>query len=195
MGEFIWKVVWKININLDSLNNKSLENELEDALNKEELTDELKDVLEKAELTLKLSLQDANTIHVEPIKNELKIENKLTFEKANKVVNESKEETKTPFWKKFLVSSYKVFEEFFDSMAKKFLKEKYKLNYSVYNDGKKAITALKNNDIKTFLTKGTDSILYTLKKIPANVKKVIKSTKNVAIDEVFSWKEWMRAVS
>ena len=72
-------------------------------------------------------------------------------------------------------------------MARKFLKEKYKLNYSVYNDGKKAVVAAKNRDFKTFFKKGTDAILYVFKKIPAASKKVIKNTKNVAIDEIFSW--------
>lgn len=148
----------------------------------------MKDVLEKAELTLKL--KDSNTICVEQVNLNNKVETSIKNKdeiKENKI--EDKKEEKPPMWKKVLTSSYKVFEEFFDSMARKLLKEKYKLNYSVYNDGKKAFVALKSDDIKTFLKKGTDSILYAIKKIPASTKKIIKNTKNVAIDEVFSWKE------
>ena len=185
-----------INIELDSLNNKQLENELEDALKRDSLSDELKDVLEKAELTLKLSLEDSNTIRIESIKESNNKENSLINNQKNIGKSENKElkkdfveNKKQNVFYKILKSTYRVCEEFFDSMAKKFLKEKYKLNYSVYNDGKKAIYAIKDKDVKTFLKKGSDSVLYIFKNIPVNIKKVIKNTKNVAIDEIFSWKD------
>ena len=81
---------------------------------------------------------------------------------------------------------YRVGEEFFDSMARKFLKEKFKWNFSVYNDGKDAVKSIKEKDYKNFIKKGTDSILYTIKKIPNSTKKIIKNTKNKVIDEVFA---------
>ena len=178
-------------------NDKYLENKLEDVFENDDLKSELLDVLEKSELTLKLHLDGKDTICIEQVKNANIEKDKNKEDESVKTIDEKtdnlpqntrKEENKKEnFAAKFFKSTYKVFEEFFDSMARKFLKEKYKLNYSVYNDGKKAVVAAKNRDFKTFLKKGTDAILYVFKKIPAASKKVIKNTKNVAIDEIFSW--------
>lgn len=107
--------------------------------------------------------------------------------KENNISNEKNGEISK--LKKITKSFLKIFEAFFDSIAKGFLKKKYKINNSVYNDGKKAIIAASNKDSKTFLKKATDAILNMIKKIPTDKKKIIKNTKNVAIDEIYSWKE------
>lgn len=100
--------------------------------------------------------------------------------------NEKKNENKIL---KVAFSVGRVFEEFIDSFAKKKLKEKYNLNYSVYNDGKKAIIAATKKDDKTFWKKATDSVLNAIKKIPTDTRKIIKNTKNAVIDEIFSWRK------
>ena len=155
---------------------------MEDVLKDEKFMEGLSEVLEKDNISLKISTVK-DELKIEEIKNE----NKTTQagEKNNKEPDKKKENK----FLKLLGSVGRVFEELFDSVARKFLKEKFKLNYSVYNDGKKAVVAVKNKDAKTFWKKATDSILYIFKKIPAETKKVIKNTKNVAIDEIFSWKK------
>lgn len=147
--------------------------------------EDLSKVLEKDSISFKISTSD-DKVQV----SEMKIENASNFveKKENKELTyvEGGKESK---FVKIITSVGRVFEEFIDSFAKKFLKEKFKLNYSVYNDGKKAFVAVKNKDSKTFWKKATDSLLYIFKKIPSETKKVIKNTKNVAIDEIFSWKK------
>ncbi len=189
-----------ININLNVLDRNSvLENELEKVLQNQSVQDELRKTLNDTNMLIKLSLEDGKTIKAQNVtKDELikEVENtKDTKNNSNNNVVQSKNELNvevkkpTPLVKKILKSAYKIGEEFIDSSARRFLKKKYKLNYSVYNDGKKAIIAATQKDLKNFLKSGTDALLYTAKKIPAETKKVIKNTKNVAIDEVFSWKQ------
>lgn len=158
---------------------------MEDVLKDERFMEELSEVLERDNVSLKISAGN-DELKVE----EIKIEGKTTQVggKNNKDPSQETEKKENKF-KKFLGSVGRVFEEFFDSFARKFLKEKFKLNYSVYNDGKKAVVAAKNKDAQTFWKKATDSILYVFKKIPAETKKLIKNTKNVAIDEIFLWKK------
>ena len=59
----------------------------------------------------------------------------------------------------------------------------------MYNDGKKAVIAIQSKDTKTFFKKASDALLNLIKKIPPDTRKIIKNTKNVAIDEICSWKE------
>lgn len=188
-----------ININLNILDrNITLENELEKVLRNQNVQDELKKTLNDTNMLIKLSLEDGKTIKAQNVtKDELIKEaiDKNARNQSNSSIVQDKNKLNvevqkpTPLVKKILKSAYKIGEEFIDSSARKFLKKKYKLNYSVYNDGKKAIVAATQKDLKNFLKSGTDAILYTVKKIPAETKKVIKNTKNVAIDEVFSWKQ------
>ena len=158
---------------------KNTQNLLKETLDDRELLDKLNAALENKNTVLKISINDKENIKIEEMKDE---EISIKQEKNDNRVNNSK-------MKKITKSFFKVFEELFDSVAKNFLKKKYKINNSVYNDGKKAVVAVRNKDAKTFWKKATDSILYIFKKIPAETKKVIKNTKNVAIDEIFSWKK------
>lgn len=152
---------------------------MSEALNDDKVLDKLNEVLEDKKTALNISLDDRNVIKIE--------EKDLTVSENKKIINEVKKK-ESSFDGKFLKSFYKVFESFLDSVTKTFLKKKYKINNSVYNDGKKAIIAIHNKDLKTFLKKSTDSILNLLKKIPTDTRKIIKNTKNVAIDEIYSWK-------
>lgn len=152
------------------------------------INNQLNETLEDTSTILKISLQDNNQINIKRIKDErdIKEENKIILSQksnSNEIVD-TKNNSKI---KMVLKSLYRVGEEFIDSMVRKFLKEKFKWNFSVYNDGKDALKSIGKKDYKIFIKKGTDSILYTIKKIPNDTKKVIKNTKNKAIDEVFSW--------
>lgn len=181
-----------IDINLGSLEKSEFGKGLESILKDEKISEELKDALEKTNMSLNLYLNDEKEISISETKNEKEL-SKKEAEKNNiqNVNNETvKNETKKESMIKKVSRSFcKVFEEFFDSMMRKFLKEKYKMNYSVYNDSKKAYKALSANDTKTFWKKGSDAVLNAIKKIPANTKKIIKNTKNTAIDEIYSWSE------
>ena len=149
-----------------------------EALNDTEVMNKLNQVLERKETTINISLDEGNVIKVEEKKMEVTDEKKVLKTDEKRTVSISK----------ILKSVYKVFESFFDSIVKSFLKKKYKINNSVYNDGKKAVIALTEKDTKTFLKKATDSVLNLLKKLPVSTRKIIKDTKNVAIDEIYSWK-------
>lgn len=152
------------------------------------INNQLNETLEDTSTILKISLQDNNQINIKRIKDErdIKEENKIILsQKSNS--NEIVDIKNNSKIKMVLKSLYRVGEEFIDSMVRKFLKEKFKWNFSVYNDGKDALKSIGKKDYKTFIKKETDSILYTIKKIPNDTKKVIKNTKNKAIDEVFSW--------
>lgn len=128
----------------------------------------MNEVLKEKELTLKVSNDDEKSILIQETQNNniKKDENTLT-RKAKKV-------------------AFKTLGAFIDSFAKNFLKKKYKINYSVYNDGKKAVQAIKNKDRKTFYKKASDAVLNLIKKLPASTRKIIKDTKNGAIDEICS---------
>ena len=166
-----------IRLEIDTLKNESRDL-LEDVLNNQELLNNLNEVLEKEKSVLKISLEDENIIKIEEKRTtDYKDKNEIIIEKSKEVSKVSK----------FIKSFYKIFESFFDSVAKNFLKKKYKINNSVYNDGKKAIVAISEKDTKTFFKKVTDSLLGLFKKIPGDTKKIIKNTKNVAIDEIYSW--------
>lgn len=158
---------------------KNTQNLLKETLDDRELLDKLNAALENKNTVLKISINDKENIKIEEMKDE---EISIKQEKNDNRVNNSK-------MKKITKSFFKVFEELFDSVAKNFLKKKYKINNSVYNDGKKAVIAAHNKDSKTFLKKSTDAVLNMIKKIPTDKKKIIKNTKNVAIDEIYSWKE------
>ena len=160
---------------------------------------ELNNTLNETSEILRISLKDNNVVNVQKVKEneEIKLGEKLELDnnsgdKNVVVINtntekELAENNRRAKVKMVLRSAYRVGEEFLDSVARKYLKKRYKLNFSVYNDGKDAVKSVMIKDYKTFLKKGTDSILYAIKKIPADTKKVIKNTKNKAIDEVFSW--------
>ena len=148
-------------------------------LNDPKLLNKLNEVLEEKNSTINISLDDKNVIKIE--------EKEIQGKNIQKNVFKTKGED-TSLFLKVIKSSYKIFESFFDSIAKNFLKKKYKINNSVYNDGKKAVVAICSKDTKTFLKKVTDSVLNLFKKIPSDTRKIIKNTKNVAIDEIYSWK-------
>lgn len=154
---------------------------LEETLNDRDLINKLNEVLENKKSILKISVDEEDKIKIEEIRND-----ELSVNKENKKVPEKEEVLKI---KKVAKSFFKIFEELIDSVAKNFLKKKYKINNSVYNDGKKAVQAIQNKDSKTFLKKATDAILNLIKKIPTDKKKIIKNTKNIAIDEIYSWKQ------
>ena len=135
-------------------------------------------MLDSEKTTINISLDKGNVIKVEEIKTELTKQEKVQKDNGKSTVSAGK----------ILKSIYKVFESFFDSIAKIFLKKKFKINNSVYNDGKKAIIALHEKDTKTFWKRVTDSALNLLKKIPSDTRKIMKNTKNVAIDEIYSWR-------
>ncbi len=177
----------KINIDLDlASNNRKLTNEKK--LENNKINNQLNETLESTSTILKTSLQDNNQMDIKSIKNEkgIKEENKIMQAQSNNADKAVDTKNKSKI-KMVLKSVYKIGEEFIDSMARKILKEKFKWNFSVYNDGKDAFKSIKEKDYKNFIKKGTDSILYTIKKIPSSTKRVIKNTKNKAIDEVFSW--------
>ncbi|MBR3887567.1 MAG: hypothetical protein IKJ32_00510 [Clostridia bacterium] len=73
-----------------------------------------------------------------------------------------------------------------DSIAKKYLKDKFKVNYSTYNDGKKALQAAIKKDGQTFFKKGFDVIFSSFKKLPATTKMVFRNVKNKVVEEAFS---------
>ena len=151
---------------------------LKDALNDTKVIEKLNEVLEKEKTTINIYREGKeDLIRVEEKKEELTIENIVPKVKENRTITITK----------VLKAMYRIFEGFVDSIAKNFLKKKYKINNSVYNDGKKAVAALVGKDTKTFWKKATDSILNFLKKIPSDARKIIKNTKNIAIDEIYSW--------
>lgn len=187
------KINIDLNDNINSLTNEKTSREVE----VEKINNELNESLESVSTVLKISLQKDGKINVQKLDEANSLES-LTYKKqedknvdvSQTVKKEEKsEETKTKESKvkKALKSVYRIGEELIDSVARSFLKKKFKLNYSVYNDGKSAIKSIISKDYKKTIKKGTDSILYMIKKIPANIKKIIKNTKNKAIDEAFAW--------
>ncbi len=178
--------------------NKELSNEKNELKIERDIENkQLNETLEKTNTLLKLSLGEGQKLNVKVISNEqnskeistsnLEIKSTDAVTTKSVVTKNDIEDKKSSIVNKVLKSVYRVGEEFFDSMARKFLKEKFKWNFSVYNDGKDAVKSIKEKDYKNFIKKGTDSILYTIKKIPNSTKKIIKNTKNKAIDEVFAW--------
>ena len=153
-------------------------------MNDKELINKLNEILDDKNSVLKISMDDKENLKIEEVENKEKSVGDINI---NNVTDTKKEEVSK--LKKFTKSVFKVFEEVFDSVAKNFLKKKYKINNSVYNDGKKAVIAIQNKDTKTFWKKATDAVLNLIKKIPTDKKKIIKNTKNVAIDEIYAWKE------
>ena len=87
---------------------------------------------------------------------------------------------------KLLASAGRIGETLVDSIAKKYLKDKFKVNYSTYNDGKKALKAAIKKDGETFLKKGFDVVFSSFKKLPATTKMVLRNVKNKVVDEVIS---------
>ncbi|MBQ9279759.1 MAG: hypothetical protein IJ215_01755 [Clostridia bacterium] len=171
----------------------NVERNLEEAFDSEKLNNELKETLEKASLTLKLYLKDDNTIGIEQVKDSKKSTTKEKSKEVEKFENLTdvaldrlKVDTKKSMVGKGARVVLRVGEELLDSSLREFFKKKYKWNYSVYNDAKSAALATRNKDYQTAIKKATDSILYSIPKISASTKKIIKNTKNVAIDEGFS---------
>ena len=165
-----------IKLELDTLKDES-KDLLEDALNDEKLLAKINEVLENEKMVLNITREPNDIIKIEEVK----------LNKTEDVIKNEKVKEKDSKTVKFIKSFLKVSESFFDTFAKNFLKKKFKINNSVYNDGKKAVVAIQNKDAKTFWKKATDSILNLFKKIPADAKKIIKNTKNTAIDEIYAW--------
>lgn len=172
----------KIKLEIDALNTNT-QNLLEETLNDKKLLDKLSEILDDKDSMLKLSIDDKENIKIEEVKKD-----EISEGKIEQNVSKDMKKEKTSLLKKVTKSFFRIFEEFFDSVAKNFLKKKYKINNSVYNDGKKAVIAIRDKDSKTFLKKVTDAVLNMIKKIPTDKKKIIKNTKNIAIDEIYSWK-------
>ena len=85
-----------------------------------------------------------------------------------------------------MASAGRIGETLVDSIAKKYLKDKFKVNYSTYNDGKKALKAAIKKDGQTFFKKGFDVIFSSFKKLPATTKMVFRNVKNKVVEEAFS---------
>ena len=181
-----------------------LEKSLEQALENEKLNEELRETLENANLTLKLYMKEDHTIGIERVEDNGKIVAKSnskssTKEKENNAkkyenltdvaLDRLKVDTQKSMVGKGARVVLRVGEELLDSSLREFFKKKYKWNYSVYNDAKSAALATKSKDYQTAIKKATDSVLYAIPKIPASTKKIIKNTKNVAIDEGFALSE------
>ncbi len=152
---------------------KNTENLLEKTLNDEKIINKMNEVLKEKELQLKVSQGSEKSIVIQEVKNE---NNSVEKEKTNS-------NTVMPKVKRV---AFKTALAFLDSSIKNFLKKKYKVNYSTYNDGKKVVKAIKDKDSKTFYKKASDTLLNSMKKLPSEAKKIIKDTKNVAIDEIYS---------
>ena len=188
---------------------RDLDRNLEEVFENEKINNELKETLNNAEVTLRLYLKDDNTVGYEKIiekvddakKNEVKDSSKNSNKEKTNDVNEEKSnyknitdvaldklkvDTKKSMVGKGVRVVLRVGEELLDSTLREFFKKKYKWNYSVYNDAKSAALATRNKDYQTAIKKATDSILYSFNKIPVSTKKIIKNTKNTAIDESFS---------
>ncbi len=175
------KKVRKINITLsEAKENKNKEYEINDIFNNNELKEKLASVLKDEDKKINISLRDGNKLIIEEVGINTKTENLKSTKKGVE---------KKSLIRRVAQSIYNVGETLFDSLAKKILKKKYKINYSVYNNGKDAIKAAKEKDSKKFLKKFLDAILYSIKKIPSETRNVIKNTKNTLIDEAFSYFE------
>lgn len=87
---------------------------------------------------------------------------------------------------KILASAGKIGATLVDSIAKKFFKDKFKINYATYNNGKKALSAAIKKDAQTFAKKAMDVVLGMFKKVPSTTKMVFRNVKNKVIEEVFS---------
>lgn len=105
---------------------------------------------------------------------------------ANKLQNFIEKAEKLGFIGKLLASAGRIGGTLVDSIAKKYLKDKFKINYSTYNDGKKALTAAIKKDGETFIKKGFDVIFSGFKKLPSTTKMVFRNVKNKIVEEVFS---------
>lgn len=159
-----------------------MKNKIENSLEDNNFRERLSEVLENDKVTIRM-FADGNEVTIKDIT----IENssKLTDSYSKHLKTQVNKVEKKSIIEKLGSAMKKGIETTIDSFAKNFLKKKYKLNYSVYNDGKKALIAIKNRDAPTFLKKISDSALYTIKAIPSETKKVIKNTKNTIIDEFF----------
>lgn len=105
---------------------------------------------------------------------------------ASKLQNFIEKAEKLGFIGKLLASAGRIGGTLVDSIAKKYLKDKFKINYSTYNDGKKALTAAIKKDGETFLKKGFDVVFSGFKKLPSTTKMVFRNVKNKIVEEVFS---------
>lgn len=126
------------------------------------------------------------------IKNKSLLENNILKEKGidiekgtNKVQKFFETTERLGFIGKVLAAIGKIGGTLVDSIAKKYLKDKFKINYSTYNNGKKAVTAAIKKDGEAFIKKGLDTIMGLFKKIPASTKMVIRNVKNKVVEEAF----------
>lgn len=105
---------------------------------------------------------------------------------ASKLQNFIEKAEQLGFVGKLLASAGRIGATLVDSIAKKYLKDKFKINYSTYNNGKKALSAAIKKDGETFLKKSFDVVFSAFKKIPSTTKMVFRNVKNKIVEEVFS---------
>ncbi len=168
-------------VELDTKERESFQKEITETLKNEELSKMLKERLEKEDVNMIFSLDEDEKIIATISNYEQKIEEK------GKEIKNDQNIPKLSTWEKFKKAFCNVCKDTFDTVFKIFLKKKFNINNSVYNDSRDGITATIKGDFMKATTKTSDAILGSIKSISGDTKKIIKSAKNAIIKEAFDW--------
>lgn len=104
---------------------------------------------------------------------------KKNIEKEVEKINED-----NSIWEKITKGSFsKIIKTAIETTLKSFLKKKFNINFSTFNDMKTAWNAAMDGNLKEALKKTSDVAVDGIAVLPASVKSAIKSVKNGVIDK------------
>ena len=90
----------------------------------------------------------------------------------------------SPIWEKISKGSFsKTIKTAIEATLKAFLKKKFNINFSTFNDMKTALNAAMDGNLKEALKKTSDAAVDGIAVLPSTVKTVIKNVKNTVIDK------------
>lgn len=90
----------------------------------------------------------------------------------------------SPIWEKISKGSFsKTIKTAIEATLKAFLKKKFNINFSTFNDMKTAWNAAMDGNLKEALKKTSDVAVDGIAVLPSTVKTVIKNVKNTVIDK------------
>lgn len=104
---------------------------------------------------------------------------KKNIEKEVEKINED-----NSIWEKITKGSFsKIIKTAIETTLKSFLKKKFNINFSTFNDMKTAWNAAMDGNLKEALKKTSDVAVDGIAGLPASVKSAIKSVKNGVIEK------------
>ncbi len=154
-------------------------NILESMLNEKDMrSEQFLDVRKNNELDEEISVEKDNVAldrTIDGISETLKKNIEKEVEKIN---------VESPIWEKISKGSFsKTIKTAIEATLKAFLKKKFNINFSTFNDMKTAWNAAMDGNLKEALKKTSDVAVDGIVVLPSTVKTVIKTVKNTVIDK------------